>query len=226
MALRKHWPELLDALRADVLPKYQPEWSPGDETQKEKMVMFESWHYLQKDSARLELVKALQDWAMQFRITEGWILQVALDTVQGYSAYTNSPLGFARPKGSESAWFWLYAPRGYPAFQPRFAYKAGENVWYPREEWKTFKHRLLSQFADQLEDYRRIVRVRSEVTANLARDAEWTARYQKGETAIDIAFGMTRYRDSEQAVYRAVERFALAIGLNLRKTHRQRRLKR
>jgi hypothetical protein len=227
MALRKHWPELLDSLRTNILPKYQPRWSRFKNAEG-GMWLFESWDHLRgEDEERLELLKALQDWAAQWRITEDWIIQTALDTLQGYSAYPNTPMSPARPKGSDSAWFWMYAPRGPdPAFQPQLDYsKLRGNVWYPQEDWKIFKTRQLAHFAAQLEDYRREVERRFGARGNLTRDAEWTARYQKGETAIDIAFDMKRYRDSEQAVYRAVERFALTIGLNLRKTHRQRRLK-
>lgn len=57
---------------------------------------------------------------------------------------------------------------------------------------------------------------------NLARDAEWTARYQKGEQVFEIAVGMKRYKDCEQTVYRAVERFATFIGLNLRRVRKRR----
>jgi len=242
MALRKYWPELLDSLRENALPKYRPHWLPftaavviGDVERdatlsrlnaKDGMFQLESWDALQNDSERTELLKSLQEWGARFRITEAWIFQVALDTLQGYSAYPDTPIGFARPKGSEGAWFWLYVPRNpFSTFEPKFS-KLGEDVWFPQQDWKVFRTRLLADFTSQLEAYRRMAEKRFKATDNLTRDAEWTARYQKGETAIDIASGLKRYKDSEQAVYRAVDRFALAIGLNLRKTHRQRNHKR
>jgi len=237
MALRKHWPELLDSLRENVLPKYRPRWLPftagvaiGDAERdaalshlnaKDGMFGFESWDALQNDSERTELLKSLEEWGARFRITEAWIFQAALDTLQGYSDYPDTPMGYARPKGSERQWFWLYAPRTPPpAFQPQLA--RGESIWFPQEDWKTFRKRLMVRFAAQLEDYRHAVELRVKAQANLTRDAEWTARYQKGGQAFEIAVGVRRYRDVEQAVYRAVERFASAIGLNLRKIRRRR----
>jgi hypothetical protein len=225
MALRKHWPELLDSLHVNVMPKYRPQWSAFKNAEG-GMWGFESWAVLQNDSERPELLKSLQDWGARFRITEAWIFQTALDTLQGYSEYANAPMVFARPPGSEAEWFWLYAPRApYPAFQPRLAYKFGENVWYPQEDWKHFRNRVLDPFMAQMMDYRRAVEARLGAGENLARDAEWTARYQKGEQATEIGFSMTTYYDL-QTVYRAVERFALAIGLNLRKVQRRRQVKR
>jgi len=224
-ALRKHWPELLESLRKNVLPKYRPRYWPGDE---EMRVLFESWDELQKDAERRELLNAIQDWATHFRITEPWIFQTALDTLQGYSAYPNTPMGFAIPKGSERDWFWLYAPRDeYPVFRPQFALGSGVHIWSPRQEdWQSFRNRLTRYFTTQLNEYRRAVETRFTASDNLARDAEWTARYQKGEQAFEIAFGMTGYDDCEQMVYRAVDRFATSIGLNLRKLRRRRHGKR
>src|SRR4051812_21160838 len=100
MALRKYWPELLDSLRTSVFPKYRPEsWNNNDP--EERRAIFESWARLQSDSARKDLLTALQNWATQFRITEEWILQTALDTLQGYSPHPDTPMSAARPERSE-----------------------------------------------------------------------------------------------------------------------------
>ena len=176
---------------------------------------------MQTDPARCELLKALQAWAAQFRITEDWILQAALDTLQVHSERPGR-FGLAKPQEPEQAWFWFYAPIGQdPRFHPEFAFN--DSIWSPPQDWKIFRSRLLKQFASQLEDYRRATEAKFKARDNLARDAEWTARYQKGEQAFEIAFDVEGFEDREQTVYRAVERFAASIGLNLRKIRRRRR---
>jgi hypothetical protein len=78
-----------------------------------------------------------------------------------------------------------------------------------------------SQFKSQLGQYRRTIEHRFSVGREkiVFRDAGWTARCQKGETAIEIAgseddIGL---KDPEQAVFRAISRFSKSIGLNLRR---------
>jgi hypothetical protein len=222
VALRKHRPELLDSLRTDVLPEYEPRWShPEDPLQRQ--ALFESWDHLQRqDTARRKLLAALQRWAAQFHITESWILQTALDTLQSYSPYPDTPLFLARPRGRQRGWFWIYVPRTpYTPFQPNFE----NNIWWgSAEKWDDFRRRMTSQFQVSLDEYRRrvegIVAARRKDTLN--RDAEWTVRYQSGEAAFEIAVGLDGI-DPEQTVYRAVERFARTIDLALRRARKRRK---
>jgi ribosome-associated translation inhibitor RaiA len=219
MALREHWPELISSLKANVLPHYEPIWSDGDSDT--RWGIYESWIKLQSDQTRKNLFNALQEWASRFRITEHWIMQTALDTVQCYSAYPNTALSLARPKGSESRWFWIYAPRSsYGSFKPSFE----SNFWHTGEVWPIFKKRMESQFKKQLKLYRQAVEARMGGTLeHLERDAEWTARYQKGQAVFELAGELRGYEDSEQTVYRAIERYAATIELNLRKNQKRRR---
>jgi hypothetical protein len=217
MALRAHWPEVLNSLRADVSPKYGPRWHEGGG---ERRIVHESWETLHSDPARKELLTAFQNWAGRFRIREDWIIQTALDTLQNYSDFTPTPL--VRPEGNQD-WFWLYMPAGQ---DPRFLPTFDANVWYPpkngqMEVWHEFKCRMKSQFKKRLEEYRRMMEsMYGARKDNSIRDAEWTARYQKGDAAFEIATGLTGY-DPEQAVYRAVARFASIIGLKLRQNRKR-----
>jgi hypothetical protein len=59
---------------------------------------------------------------------------------------------------------------------------------------------------------------------NTTRDARWTVKYQKGQTVIEImeAEWPKGFADTEQAIYRAIDRFATSIGLHLRGKGRKR----
>jgi hypothetical protein len=220
-ALLKHWPEPLSALRDEVLPIYEPCWSVEDAPE-ERRAQFESWDQLQNDSARVALLKALRQWAPRFRVTEGWIFQTALDTLQAYSNTPTAPFYALQFEGSKPAWFWWYAPREpYLRFQPRLHGHSIDDIWYPATDWNTFRSRMVSRFTTQLDEYRRMVEMRFATRRidTLTRDAEWTARYQKGESAIEIteAAALIGYQDDAQAVFKAIERFSRLIGLNLRR---------
>jgi hypothetical protein len=224
MALRKHWPELLTSLRVDVFPLYTPAWQGVGE---ERQIARESLGNLRSDPERTELLAAFQEWANGFRITEDWIVQTALDTLQNYS--DSSPPHLPRVPGDQG-WYWVYRPRVHdPLFRP----KLNLNVWYTakygsHEKWPAFKDRMQSQFDEQLAKYRRMMESKYAATkeVTLVRDAEWTARYRKGETAVEIANELLdnrkAYNDPEQTVYRAVERFAEIIGLTLRPNRKRR----
>jgi hypothetical protein len=53
----------------------------------------------------------------------------------------------------------------------------------------------------------------------MVRDAEWAVRYQKGESAIEIAesSNLIGYADPEQAIFKAINTFATSISLKLRR---------
>jgi hypothetical protein len=80
---------------------------------------------------------------------------------------------------------------------------------------------MLAEFRRQLAAYKTTVETRFGVgrEKRLRTEAGWTARYQKGESAADIVqtIDIGDLIDPEQATYRAIERFAKSIGLNLRK---------
>jgi hypothetical protein len=185
--------------------------------------MSDSWKNLSADQSRKELVAALTNWGRQFKITDDWIFQAALETMFVYHPAVD-PTPLIRPRAED--WYWIYAPKGgTPLFSPMLT----QRVWYSHphpsnEHWEQFKQRMESEFRKQLTAYRRSIEriFGTGKSATLSRDAEWTVRYQKGEPAHEIAGSLTgRYRDREQAVYRAIERFAAAIDLNLGKTKRR-----
>jgi hypothetical protein len=86
-----------------------------------------------------------------------------------------------------------------------------------------FQERIGAQINGQLAHYRRDCKRRSSTSKpELTRDAQWTVRYQRGDRAKDIAGGLFRgYQQPEQAVYRAIKRFAKGIGLTLRSRRRK-----
>jgi hypothetical protein len=220
-ALRKYWPEVLETLRSDVFPKYVPK---SQEMAGSYWRASDLWKVVQSDDSRNDLAIALFQWAKPFHITEDWIFQCALETLFVYHPAID-PTPIIRPRGKD--WYWIYAPKaGADFFRPKLTH----NIWSPSthadaESWETFKRRMESQFKAQLRAYRRKEETRfgAGKAAKLAHDAEWTVRYQKGELAYEIAAGLTGpYKDREQTVYRTIERFAQAVGLNLRKTKKRR----
>jgi hypothetical protein len=219
---------MLASLRLDVLPVYEPKWheyelkATGLDGVAEVLegmarripIGEEIWTRFQTDSDRPALREAMARWGEQFNVTEAWIFESALDALLAYFQL-----------GTESEhWVWWYQPRGFHArFEPKFP----QNIWYPprggwAESWKDFKARMNLEFRRQLSDYKRYVEVKFGVGKEehlLRRDAEWTARYQKGELAVAICESaeLTGYDDSAQAVFVAIKTFAKLIGLKLRK---------
>jgi hypothetical protein len=209
-ALQKHWPDVLSSLRSDVLPIYKPRIHEEDG---QRSIILESWERLQAEPERKELVSVIRAWGDRFRITEGWIFQEALDTLTVYSQ---------RPGSKDTEWFWRDIQM---RFHPRFTPVLEKNFWYPPERgwpetWGAFKAHMEAQFRTQLNEYRRMVESKFGIGKDMmARDAGWTARYQKGETAIEIAEGenLIGYSDPEQAVFKAISKFAKLISLRLRR---------
>jgi hypothetical protein len=77
-----------------------------------------------------------------------------------------------------------------------------------------------SQFSAQIAEYRRMVETKFGIGKDLMdRDAEWTARWQKGESVNDITdtAGLIGYDDPAQTVFKAISNFAKAISLKLRR---------
>ena len=212
--IEQHWPEVLRSLRDDISPLYKPKLYTGDTLK--PILLTESWSHLQADSEREDLRITIQEWAIRFRITEEWILDSALETLLIYCSRK-------RPQ----TWYWRYGAKG---FHPRFEPSLEKNHWHPPrgggpETWEQFKKRMQAQFRLQLAGYRTIVETRFGVgrEERVHREAEWTARYQKGESVADIVqtIGIGRLADPEQAIFRAIDRFAKGIGLKLRRRARR-----
>jgi hypothetical protein len=186
----------------------------------------DSWERFQTDCEQSVLLATLRPWAEQFRITEDWIFEAALDTLAKHSYQ------IAKNGDSGRQWDWAYTPRGFhPTFEPVFS----DNFWYPphlgglREDWKQFRKRMSADFQRQLSEYRTAIEKRFEIgrEERFRMEAGWTARYQKGESVADIvqSIEIGNLADPEQTVYRAIERFAKNIALTLRKrgTRRKKR---
>jgi len=189
----------------------------------------ESWDRLQSDPERRTLLIGLQQWAERFRITEDWIFETALETLLIYyprPGPLDSMLPRVPKRDLNEPWLWRYRPMGFhPRFKPTFV----GDFWYPpqhgwSESWDDFKRRMESQLSTQLIQYRHTVETSFAIgkKETLQRDAEWTARYQRGDSAIDIAESKEwNVQDPEQAIFRAVSRFAKSIGLILRRRGRR-----
>jgi|ERR1019366_9796852 hypothetical protein len=190
----------------------------GDYAQllKSSCLVVESWAQLQSDQDRLDLLAAIQQWAMKFRITEEWIMDAALETLLIHGPHNT------RQGERSDQWYWRCTPKGFhPSFEPAF----DRPFWYPPrggwpETWDSFRGRMEVQFNSQLTKYRTMVEQKFgfDREDSLRRDAGWTVKYQKGKTAIEIAQEANlsnKYKDPEQTVFRAVKRFAESIGLNL-----------
>jgi hypothetical protein len=194
-----------------VLPAYEPKFHIAEDGS--HWLIIESWERLQSDPDRKKLLDAIKEWGARFRVTETWIFEAALYTLSIYCSQSG---------GKPDEWIWRYKPSG---FHPIFTPELEQNYWYPTsggwpEDWKTFRRRMARQFNAQLSAYRRTVEERFGIGREMIdRDAQWTARYQKGETAIEIADaeGLRGYSDAEQTVFRAISEFAKTISLRLRR---------
>ena len=196
----------------DVSPVYFPQLHIAEDGS--RWIVIESFEKLKSQSERAPLLSALETWAASFRVTEIWIFEAALDTLSTYS--------LRQPGAIEREWLWRYNPRG---FHPPFTPILENSVWYPpergwHEPWDAFKRRIESQFSNQLAAYRRMVESKFGIGKEMmARDAAWAVRYQKGESAIEIAesAGLIGYADPEQAVFKAINKFAASISLKLKR---------
>ncbi|MEO8097869.1 MAG: hypothetical protein ABI811_09220 [Acidobacteriota bacterium] len=76
-------------------------------------------------------------------------------------------------------------------------------------------------FTKELTLYKQTITARLGVGRHdrIKQEAEWTVRWQKGESIVQIANAVDigTQADPEQAIYRAIQRFAKGIGLTLRK---------
>jgi len=210
-ALNRHWPEVLEELREVHSASYAHLWKDKPEIPSNSVSAGLEWtDRVRREILSRDSIKILDRWARSFALSDRWIKSAAVDTMfWNYSA------------GSESArWNWFYM-LPYKSMNPPFATNLKDNIWNPSEPWEAFAKRIRNQINHQLSRYRSGSHQRyGTFKTKLKRDAGWTVRYQKGERAMDIAFAMAPevYRDlgdPEQAVFRAIERFAKDIGLTL-----------
>jgi hypothetical protein len=216
---------MLNSLMTDVLPLYTPRWHVEAE---HRVAIIDRWGTFKEETGRVHLLETLLKWANAFRITEAWMFDAALETLLMYCPGVRPSADRAvETDGPER--FWQSVPGG---FHPRFTPKLDNAVWYPPhwgvpEEWDSFKSRVESQFSSQLTQYRRMVELKFGIgrEEHLYRDAVWTAKYQRGQTAIEIAESedLRGFSDPEQVVFRAVDRFAKSIALNLRRRGHRRK---
>ena len=202
------WPEALQELRDEVAPKFAHLWndmpdSPSNRIPLERMGRLAS---IEDEMRSLSSMMILRRWARGFEIRDQWIFDAAVDTILWHydTGNVNGP------------WFWFPLESRNPPFNPTIS-----GTWYPSESWGEFQERIGAQINGQLAHYRRDCKRRSSTSKpELTRDAQWTVRYQRGNRAKDIAAGLFRgYQQPEQAVYRAIKRFAKDIGLTLRSRH-------
>jgi len=206
------WPEVLRKLRDDVAPKYAdlwtdiPEFVPNNLSLTAKRIEFELRIEDELNSHGSMLI--LSRWGSDFGIQDKWIFDAAVKTI--IWNYGN--------RNVRGRWFWLPPEPANPPFSPTIRDK-----WYPSESWGNFQERVGAQINGQLAQYRRDCRRRNNTSKpEVTRDAEWTVRYQRGARAKDIAAELyRRYNQPEQAVYRAIVRFAKDIGLTLRSRRRR-----
>ena len=216
-APEKHWPEVLGALRRDVLPHFEPIPVLSNGT----AFVLESWQECQAAVNRSELAMALKLWGDAFLISDDWIFDAALETLA-----TNCPQ-LRRPQMRDEAWRWFFGSReSHPGFDPQL----NKAYWFPPrggwpESWKEFKHRMERQFRTQLLQYKHAVETRLGVDREkqILKLAVLAVRWQKGESISQIVqtIHIGQQADPEQATYRAIQRFSKSIGLKLRKRNQR-----
>jgi len=219
-ALEREWPEAVEQFDSFIASNYSPtiykkrnrkrEWSKTD-----SLAMLRS----DQDPDRIRWLKDLEDWARRYEILEDWILEVAVFTCFWcYWPSRSAKTIVARVDGDES---FLYEPS--LIFSTPFQPHIDSAVWLPPswnglETWLEFKKRVTSQFDEQLRQYASVFGVDHE---HIARDAAWTVRYQRGQSAFEISQELTGYKDAEQSTYRAIQRFAKIIGVRLRRNQKR-----
>ena len=219
-AIQNYWPEVLEALQTDIAPRYEKIWTdhpkinnPSNQLQR-SVAIRDAMH-------GSEFMSQLEYWAHRFSMKDEWLKEIAIDTIFMHREL-ETPAGL---------WSWVemrlefLSPGG--EFKPTLkdaTWSPDENrsALAPGETWDSFNDRMRTQFYKQLSLYRNESKKRHGLgTASMKRHAEWAVRYQKGENAKDIAMEIqARYEDRDQAVYKAIARFAKNIGLTLEKRRR------
>lgn len=162
--------------------------------------------------------RALESWRSLYPVaaTDSWFLDAAIQTV-AYAVYWEQRVVFDPPLEKMPLDLrWAYCPEGRrpSEFNPRIKHPRWRSA---AESPAAFKRRVTKDFQAQLADYvKQVKRQLGKAKTHQDRDAEWTARYLGGEPIVSIAKGdEAPSKDPYYYVRRAVERFALRIGLTL-----------
>jgi hypothetical protein len=216
-ALHELWPELLSELMENIAPQFASLWADRPAPTGIMEQRFK-WHAVVLSRFRSPENKArLSLWARGYRVKDAWILDAAVNTIiYHYEAGDGDLL-------KNGDWVWMYVPSylripfEIEPFQDASWVPSNFSQFGMGETWGEFSRRIRSQLDAQLAAYRLQVNARRGIgKGNLSRDAAWTVRYQKGETAKAIAAELRGpYRDHGQAVFRAIDRFAKSIDLTL-----------
>src|SRR5437588_10705395 len=122
-AKQKHWPDLLATL---------PRGTCGPLRRDQRQLM--AWPELGAIPELGSCVEALLKWARTHRVTDGWILDAAVQTM----AYEDT-----------GRWHYLAGEILVPKFAPEFGYWLPEGV-----SWKEFQNQTKRHFTEQLKLYR------------------------------------------------------------------------
>jgi hypothetical protein len=189
-----HWPELLAALREQVLPVFltPPPRTPPPGTFRE----------LAATGENAPTTQALELWAKSNRIGDRWLLDAAVQRLAGWR----------RGDGLDR---WAYRP---PELELQaFAVEFG--AWLPPlTSWGEFKSITTEKFRQELERYRRAhARAWGHGKKQLDEQAVWTVLWQRGLTPGQIRIKRRAQRPvSEANIQMRVREFAQSIGLKLR----------
>ena len=223
-ALEREWPEVIDDFEINVLSRYIP---PLFKRRKNgsQLAGADSLSLLKSDRSRSDLLGAIEQWAERYGLMEDWILEAVVATgwrdqgIESVSGKTRKPQVAKRVDEDDA---FCYSPS--VIFETPFESKFTNAAWLPldwggNEIWPDFRRRITSEFDKQLKAYGAVFGIDR---PHISRDAVWTVRYQRGDSAFEISKELAGYSDAEQTAYRAITRFANTIGVRLRRNKRRR----
>lgn len=209
--LQSVWPEVLRSLHHDVFLRLVRSW-PSRLEQNTGLVTGPMHEF--QTAMEGEAGDALELWARAFFIEDQWLLSSARMTLYMY--------GMIQRDATKEFPGWVQAP---PRDMDQFgAFEfAVSQIWIPKDRggistWADFSKKIRDDLDKALKIYRKAQTAHWGVLRdNTERHARWTAMYQKGIAAIEIAKELpSPYEDPSQAVWKAISRFAEDIGLTLR----------
>ena len=161
---------------------------------------------------------ALAEWQRFYKIDPAdlWIMDAALQTC-----------GFAAFRGKSRPGEWVYYPteKTWPKFNPKFS----DGRWHGDliEPWATFARRVRGELNKELKAYHLILKRMSldpEPRNEEARDAEWLARYLRGDSWEQIAADLSpKFREPKATAVNYTIRFAERISVTVPKRRPGRR---
>jgi hypothetical protein len=204
-AIEVHWPDVMKALQQDVLPDCR-----GALEIAEPDTALRTWASLSNaveggapsEITRVEL--AIRTWAEHHGFRDGWLRDVALQTMQTWSR-----------DGITPKWTYLPEELDTPSFRPSFG------CWIPAHtKWLEFKRLTDKRYRRELALYRAKVRTLwGEGQPKLSQSAVWTVLWQQGKSpeAIQTHHRRTTGKSVSLAnIQLRVRAFANAAGLTLR----------